>query len=363
MLYGALVRQAYRLGYHREPSQIPGISVFDAEMRRRVWHILRQFDIVGSLQFGLPCNIQDDNSADVQNPRNLLDSDFDEDSTELPPSRSTTEVTHMVYYIAKGALMDRLKELLHRQLTKKSLSYDEDVMQLDTSMRATYSAIPDILRMKPISQSYATPPWLILNRMKVDLLYQRSLCVLHRHHLDANPIHQYSVDTCVGASMQILKHQQTIHSEALLGGQLMGNRYLITSMHFPDFFLGAAIMGFLLCNFDSSKLGGNENVLEMKNLLHSALAIHNGLQSSFREAAKLGSAIAIILRRLEGPQLSDMHFNFQSFTGPSFTDFSSSSPDFSTYTSDTGLQEFEGFLNNVDSIDWVNIVKILLFSC
>ena len=331
-------------------------------MRRRVWHVLRQFDIVGSLQFGLPCNVQD-NTADVQKPRNLLDSDFDENSTELPPSRRTTEVTSMVYYTAKGALMDQLKELLHRQLTKRSLSYDEDVMQLDTSMRATYSALPDILRVKPISQSYATPPWLILNRMKVDLLYQRSLCVLHRHHLDANPSHQYSVDTCVKASMQILKHQQTIHSEALLGGQLMGNRYLVTSMHFADFFLGAAVLGFLLCNFDSFKLGGNEIVAEMKSLLHSALAINNGLQNSFREAAKFGSAIAIILRRLEGPQLSDMHFNFQSFTGPHFTDLSSSSPDFSTYTSDTGLQEFEGFLNNVDSTDWVNIMKISLFSC
>lgn len=207
MLYRCLVRLAYRLGHHRELSQIPGISVFDAEIRRRVWFTLCQFDLIGSLQLGLPCNIQDDATSDTVAPRNLRDTNFDQDSLELPPPREETEITSMVYFIAKGAFMEELKDLLHRQISKKTLSYDQDVLQLDRRMRDKYLAIPYVLRVRPISESYDSPTWMIFNRIKVDLLYQKSLCVLHRQHLDNDPRHQYSIDTCIQASTQILKHQ------------------------------------------------------------------------------------------------------------------------------------------------------------
>lgn len=322
-------------------------------MRRRVWFSLRQFDLIGSLQLGLPCNIQDDTTADTMVPRNLLDTDFDQDSLELPPPRKETEITSMVYFISKGALMDELKDLLHRQLTKKTLSYDQDVLQLDRRMRDKYLAMPSILRVKPISESYASPSWMIFSRIKVDILYQKSLCVLHRQHLDSDPRHQYSIDTCVQASTQILKHQQTLHSEAILGGQLTGNRWLVTAVHFPDFFLGATILGFILCNYNASQLGGEEAVLEMIKLMYSALAVTNGLRGSFREATRFYRAIEIILRKVEGPQISPTEFDFQDFTGPTMS-IPNLVPDILAANGiDIGLREFEGYLNNAESIDWV----------
>ena len=327
-------------------------------MRRRVWFTLRQFDLIGSLQLGLPCNIQDDTTADTMAPRNLSDADFDQDSLELPPPREETEITSMVYFISKGALIDELKDLLHRQISKKTLSYEQDVLQIDRRMRDKYLAMPSILRVKPMSESYGSPSWMIFNRIKVDILYQKSLCVLHRQHLDSDPRHQYSIDTCVQASTQLLKHQQTLHSEAVLGGQLTGNRWLVTSMHFPDFFLGAIVLGLILCKYDTSRLGGEEAVAEMIKLMHSALVITNGLRGSFHEAARFYTAIEIILRKVEGPQISTIEFNFQDFTGPVMS-LPALAPDIGTTENiDIGLQEFQGYLDNAQSINWVCIERV-----
>ncbi|KAJ9364967.1 hypothetical protein DTO280E4_1262 [Paecilomyces variotii] len=75
-----------RMGYHRDPSHYPEISIFHGELRRRAWILIRHMDIVVSSWVGLP-RLVDSRHADTRPPRNLLDQDLDENMTELPPSR------------------------------------------------------------------------------------------------------------------------------------------------------------------------------------------------------------------------------------------------------------------------------------
>jgi hypothetical protein len=54
VIVGMIVRTAFRMGYHRDPSRFPNISPFKAEMRRRLWTMIVQLDLMSSAQMGLP---------------------------------------------------------------------------------------------------------------------------------------------------------------------------------------------------------------------------------------------------------------------------------------------------------------------
>jgi Fungal specific transcription factor domain len=83
-LFGVVIRLALRVGYHRDPDHLPGISVFEGEMRRHTWAIIRQLDILESFQMGLPGSIQA-HFCDTEIPRNLNDNDFGKATVRLPP--------------------------------------------------------------------------------------------------------------------------------------------------------------------------------------------------------------------------------------------------------------------------------------
>jgi hypothetical protein len=65
-----MIRLAFRMGYHRDPKHLVGISVFDGEMRRRVWLNLVQIEALMSYQLGFPSMIPSE-FCDTEVPRNL----------------------------------------------------------------------------------------------------------------------------------------------------------------------------------------------------------------------------------------------------------------------------------------------------
>lgn len=58
------------MGYHRDPKHLAGISVFEGEMRRRVWLNLVQIEALMSYQLGFPSMIPSE-FCDTEVPRNL----------------------------------------------------------------------------------------------------------------------------------------------------------------------------------------------------------------------------------------------------------------------------------------------------
>lgn len=49
---GVALRIAMRMGYHRDPSGYPEFSVYQGEMRRRIWAVMVQLDALTSYQIG-----------------------------------------------------------------------------------------------------------------------------------------------------------------------------------------------------------------------------------------------------------------------------------------------------------------------
>jgi Fungal specific transcription factor domain len=104
LLSGTMMRLALQQGYHRDPSQFPNLSVFQGEMRRRVWSAVSQHDLLFSVQIGLPKCIRYA-ECDTQPPRNLLEEELYEDMKELPPSRPLREDTEISYQVVKLHIM------------------------------------------------------------------------------------------------------------------------------------------------------------------------------------------------------------------------------------------------------------------
>ena len=88
-MLGTVVRMAQRHGYHREAHKVSAkITPFETEMRRRVWFTIMSFDLLWSIQQGMPPMIHED-TCDTALPLNLADEDFDENCMRLLPRPAT----------------------------------------------------------------------------------------------------------------------------------------------------------------------------------------------------------------------------------------------------------------------------------
>ncbi len=242
LIFGLLVRLATRMGYHRDPHRFP-LSAFEREMRRRTWSLCMQLDLLISFQLGLPSNIQYP-TWDTRPPKNLQDSDFDEDTKELPPARPDSEVTNILFYIAKHRLMTVFEKILRHNLTlgtKVSTAVDE----LDTEIKETYSAFPDILHARPMADSIVDPPSLVVTRLCVSFIYQKSLCVLHRPYVSRGRV--YSTQVCYDAAVNIVRDFNDMYKEFLPGGQLETERWFMSNITWHDYLFGVIALCVVLC--------------------------------------------------------------------------------------------------------------------
>ncbi|KAL5629461.1 hypothetical protein BROUX41_001067 [Berkeleyomyces rouxiae] len=107
---GSLIQEGIAVGLHRDPAGMNNrISPYNQEMRRRIWATMQEFDMQAAFDYGLPTLLSQVHS-DVAAPTNLDDDQFDEDSTELPPSRPVKDYTYSSYqHLSRQSLPLRLE--------------------------------------------------------------------------------------------------------------------------------------------------------------------------------------------------------------------------------------------------------------
>lgn len=240
---GTLIRLAFRMGYHHDPDNLPGISVFDGEMRRRVWHNLVQVDALMSFQMGLPSMIATE-FCDTKVPRNLQFSDLEIGMTTLPPGRPLAENTPIRYPIAKAGIMAVFKKIVAHSLSISLPTYDNTIV-LDNELREAYSALPDVLRARDVGQSFLDPSSIIFERCTLEMLKLKGLIVLHRRFIlsevDSHRV-EHSRRACAEAALEILARQADIHQASQPGGRLYDDRWMMSSLTVHDFLLAAMVI-------------------------------------------------------------------------------------------------------------------------
>jgi hypothetical protein len=250
---GTIIRLAIRMGYHRDPSKMPGITPFDGEMRRRVWLNIFQLDALLSFQMGFPSMIPTE-CCDAQPPRNLEYSDFSVDTDVLPPSRPLTHDTPVLYIIAKADIMAVFKKIVAHTQSLASPTYDRTIA-LDLEARAAYAQLPAILQRRDVGRSFMDPASRILERCTLELLHLKSLVVLHRRYVSYESTATTTTTTrpsvaattasrraCAEAALDILARQADLHRAARPGGRLHEDRWMLTSLTVHDFLLAAMVL-------------------------------------------------------------------------------------------------------------------------
>ncbi|RFU32246.1 hypothetical protein B7463_g4090, partial [Scytalidium lignicola] len=240
---GTIIRLAFRMGYHRDPSSLPGISPFDGEMRRRVWLHIFQIDALMSFHMGFPSMVPTE-FCDTQVPRNLEYSDLYVDMTALPPARPLSEHTPVLYCIAKSGIMAMFKKIVAHTQSLSSPAYDKTIA-LDGEMREVYSLLPEVLKRRDVGRSFMDRSSLIMDRCTIELLYLKGLIVLHRRYVSyerQSPRFEPSRRACVEAALDILARQEDLHKASQPGGRLYEDRWMVSSLTVGDFILAAMVV-------------------------------------------------------------------------------------------------------------------------
>ncbi|KAI1429546.1 hypothetical protein F5Y12DRAFT_710033 [Xylaria sp. FL1777] len=318
LLCSTLIRLMLKMGLHRDPSKLPLITPYQGEMRRRMWNLAIQIDLLVSFHLGLPCMIHGIES-DTALPRNLLDSDFSEDSTELPPSRPMTDYTPLTYPINK-ARVARGFGLVARLSHSLTLPTYAEIMRVDARIQDVWSSVPAFMKVKPLSECITDAPMLVIQRFGLASLYQKSRCVLHRRYLvDPRRLkeHDYSRRTCLEAAVALLGYQYTMFDATKPGAMLTQSRWFVASLAINDFLLADMVVALAIQQENETEEDGidwmatctppvtKKYLIEM---LKRSYMVWKEIAITVADSRKAAAVVGTMLRRIQtqlGTDLED----------------------------------------------------------
>ncbi|KAJ5895069.1 hypothetical protein N7495_006760 [Penicillium taxi] len=284
ILLGVVIRMARRMGYHRDASYFPKISPFDGEMRRRVWHLITDMDTMMSLSVGLP-RLLKESQSDTARPRNLLDEDFDEDSTALPPSRPDHLHTPCQWLLANNKMNSVFGAIADFSTSVRLPSY-ADAMKLDKLLDDTYASLPENLHERSLEMSLLDDTRIIFHRILLALTRSRAKCVLHYRYLAPARTEEkfsYSRDACVHACLHIHEYHCLVNKEIQPGGRLFSDRWRTRGPMINGMFMSATTMLCLELNYDILvDLADSKHIPLAENL---RMQIVEALQNSYQHWA------------------------------------------------------------------------------
>ncbi|KAF1960470.1 hypothetical protein CC80DRAFT_544917 [Byssothecium circinans] len=340
LLTGLVVRTAFRMGYHREPSRFANISPFKAEMRRRMWTMIVHLDLMSSVQVGLPMMIQP-SIPDVKDPRNLSDSDLDENMTELPPPRPETESTAMLYVVSRNRLLRIFARIQERANESEQPGYRES-LELDAAIRSTYESLPESFKGYE-AKEFDVKSEVATRKLFTALTYLKCLLMIHRPFLllgREDSRFEYSRAACLDAALEILDFQSLLEVESRTGFEgwshtwkLWMSTWRLSAPVNHDFLFATTVILLDLNKDLVSPLPESNSTIprqrwhsgqptrsELIAALGSSYNVWQLASAKSREAAKVAAAVKLVLGKTDS---SDMQSRSTPVTpaehdGPSF---------------------------------------------
>ncbi|KAI2626791.1 fungal-specific transcription factor domain-containing protein [Xylaria nigripes] len=124
VLSGLVVKIAQALGLHRDGTHFDNLSLFETEMRRRLWWAICVLDLRSAEDQGCELTVLEQ-SFDTRFPLNINDSDISADMTEFPPER--TGPTDMTFCLIRYEICS-ISRKLHTAVSRigpQSVSLEE----------------------------------------------------------------------------------------------------------------------------------------------------------------------------------------------------------------------------------------------
>lgn len=177
---GSVMRMAVAMGLHRDPSYLPDMSLFQAEMRRRLWNTILELAVQTSLQIGGP-PLLTTRDFDAEAPGNFDDETLLVEEAAPRPDAELTDTT--VARALRKTFPVRLK--LAQTLNDLNTVMDkyEDTVRLDAEMRREFKEMRQRLQR---CRSLSSSPRYSFAVQTTDFIMHRAISSLHAPYFAAS---------------------------------------------------------------------------------------------------------------------------------------------------------------------------------
>ncbi|KAH0335995.1 hypothetical protein KCU81_g8757, partial [Aureobasidium melanogenum] len=152
-------------------------NVFQVEMRRRVWHVIRELELQNSYEFGLPTLLHNID-CNLGAPANVEDEDLDEYCTRIPKSKPADHYTQNSYQIISARSWP-LRLEISRRLSSPAIA---DPITYDDVLRYTHQLTGEITELPTWdTSSHQGLPTVVNGFLKFQLM--ECVLAIHRPYL------------------------------------------------------------------------------------------------------------------------------------------------------------------------------------
>ncbi|KAJ2906327.1 Transcription factor lepE [Zalerion maritima] len=201
---GSLIRYAMMMGLHRDPSKLGEMSVFRAEIRRRLWAVILEISLQSCIDAGGSPLIRTQD-FDTKPPSNLNDEQLG-DSKEMPPvDESEFTETSMLIAITR-TFPTRLSVACYLSNISSVHTYDE-TLRLSSELTKVLRKMS--LEIRSFYKSGGTRPGPTPFQISfADVMTHRFFLTLHlpvviKHH--RNPNYYFSRKLCVDTALKLFR--------------------------------------------------------------------------------------------------------------------------------------------------------------
>ncbi|KAF2757204.1 hypothetical protein EJ05DRAFT_477420 [Pseudovirgaria hyperparasitica] len=236
---GSFLQFLMSAAFHRDPAEIDGkrlapsgslnrdvnrtivgMSVFESEMRRRIWATAVEIELQASIERGMP-SISNAYNFDTLAPLNVEDEDINEGTTVTPKPLSPDQFTSATYqHLAHASLKLRISLNACLNDPRTQLSYTS-VLSYEREIQAHLTTLPDFTDPTRPGASISDTPGRALmanSLLRIQLLV--FLLMIHSPfiHTSTNPSHtRYSVLATIRAATDIISLFHTLTSNSMFG--------------------------------------------------------------------------------------------------------------------------------------------------
>ncbi|MCJ1394628.1 hypothetical protein MMC18_007508 [Xylographa bjoerkii] len=206
---GSLIRAAMSMGFHLDPGHFPKMSVFQSELRRRLWATILEISVQSSLDSGLLplISFQD---FDCEPPSNIDDQQIDEATRTPPIPKLMNTFTQSSIQIALMRSWRIRLEVVRLLNDFRSPANYEETLHISSEVTTACRANSVLLRSFLSSSSSTEQLQPTAFQAKIlDLLTRRFLLSLHLPFADkakSNPVYHFSRNVCVESSFALLSY-------------------------------------------------------------------------------------------------------------------------------------------------------------
>ncbi|KNG51589.1 c6 zinc finger domain-containing protein [Stemphylium lycopersici] len=196
---GAVYRTAVYIGLHKDPSQLPQMTLLEAEMRRRIWNTILELSLqMSMLSGGPPCVSL--GAFDTSPPGNFDDEQLLKTDAIARPDNVFTSSS--VAIVLRKTLSIRLTILEFLNGLSSNGTYEE-TLRIDSLLRAAYKILRRTLQAFTIGAFSLPSPFAL---QAIEFIMQRYITCLHLPFFASalnDPMYAYSRKATIESSLKI----------------------------------------------------------------------------------------------------------------------------------------------------------------